>query len=74
MKAKVLQSFRDLKENVIRYAGSEFEVDDERFKDLTEKLPGFVEKVSEDESTEQSKKPKSKSGNKTKQVTDDGTA
>lgn len=39
---EVIQDFFDFKENVVRYAGDVFEVDDDRKNELMKKLPDFV--------------------------------
>ena len=40
---KVLKGFYDLKEGVFRSIGQEFEASKERFDEINEALPGFVE-------------------------------
>jgi len=40
---KVLKGFYDLKEGVFRSVGQEFEATKERFNEINEALPGFVE-------------------------------
>lgn len=40
---KVLKGFYDLKEGVFRSVGQEFEASKERFNEINEALPGFVE-------------------------------
>lgn len=40
---KVLKGFYDLKEEVFRSVGQEFEATKERFDEINEVLPGFVE-------------------------------
>ncbi len=40
---KVLKEFYDLKEEVFRSVGQEFEATQERFDEINEALPGFVE-------------------------------
>lgn len=40
---KVLKGFYDLKEGVFRSVGQEFEESKERFNEISEALPGFVE-------------------------------
>ena len=40
---KVLKGFYDLKEGVFRSVGQEFEESKERFNEINEALPGFVE-------------------------------
>ncbi|HEU7308668.1 TPA: hypothetical protein VV717_002101 [Streptococcus pneumoniae] len=40
---KVLKEFYDLKEGVFRSVGQEFEVTKERFDEINEALPDFVE-------------------------------
>lgn len=40
---KVLKGFYDLKEGVFRSVGQEFEATKERFDEINEALPGFVE-------------------------------
>ena len=64
MKVVTKKIFHDRKEDVIRFEGDVFEVTEERFKEIDEKLPGFVE-VQE--------KPAQKSGRK-KTVEEDGQA
>jgi hypothetical protein len=39
---ETIQDFFDLKENVVRYVGDIFEVDDDRKNELMKKLPDFV--------------------------------
>lgn len=41
---EVKRGFYDVQEKGWRAVGSEFEVTEERFKELQERLPGFVEK------------------------------
>lgn len=66
MKVRTKQVFRDLKEQVIRQVGDEFEVSDSRFAELEKKLPGFVEVIETSE-------PVKKTRRSTKKVEDDGT-
>ncbi len=40
---KVLKGFYDIKEGVFRSVGQEFEESKERFDEINEALPGFVE-------------------------------
>lgn len=40
---KVLKGFDDIKEGVFRSVGQEFEESKERFDEINEALPGFVE-------------------------------
>ncbi|MDS5776891.1 Uncharacterised protein [Streptococcus pneumoniae] len=40
---KVLKEFYDLKEGVLRQVGERFEATEERFAELKEHLPGYVE-------------------------------
>lgn len=40
---KVLKDFYDIKEGVFRSVGQEFEESKERFNEINEALPGFVE-------------------------------
>ncbi|WP_415747409.1 hypothetical protein [Streptococcus mitis] len=40
---KVLKGFYDIKEGVFRSVGQEFEESKERFNEINEALPGFVE-------------------------------
>lgn len=40
---KVLKGFYDIKEGVFRSVGQEFEESKERFDEINEELPGFVE-------------------------------
>lgn len=40
---KVLKGFYDIKERVFRSVGQEFEATKERFDEINEALPGFVE-------------------------------
>ena len=47
MKVKTIKAFRDLSEGIIRHVGTEFEVSEERYKELEERLPGFVSTVNE---------------------------
>ena len=48
MKVKTIKAFRDLSEGIIRHVGTEFEVSEERYKELEERLPGFVSPVDEE--------------------------
>ncbi|HEM6320262.1 TPA: hypothetical protein U2C90_001321 [Streptococcus suis] len=64
MKVVTKKVFHDLKEDVIRFEGDVFEVTEERFKEIEEKLPGFIE-VLEEKSVQ-------KSGRKKKSVEEDG--
>ena len=75
MKVKTLKPFKDLNEAVVRKAGEEFEVDKERFDELANNLPGFVEEIAQNEEIEQPEaaaNQKSK-GKKSKKVVKDGT-
>ncbi|MGT2947166.1 hypothetical protein [Streptococcus chenjunshii] len=45
MKVKVLKDFKDLKENLIRRTGEEFEASKKRFDEIKAKLPSYVEEV-----------------------------
>lgn len=45
MRAHVTRSFNDLKENVVRQPGEEFECSRERFDEVNGKLPGFLTEV-----------------------------
>ena len=56
MKVKVLEKFKDLKEDVIRNPGDEFILNKKRFEEIDKKLPGFLEEIKE--------KKKSKKGDK----------
>lgn len=47
MKVKTLRSFNDLKENVVREPGDEFDATEARAKQIARKLPGYVELVNE---------------------------
>lgn len=47
MKVKTTRCFYDLKDDVYRREGDEFIVNEDRFKELNEKVPGFVEEVKE---------------------------
>lgn len=58
MRAKVLEKFKDLKEDVIRNPGDEFILNKKRFEEINKKLPGFLEEIKE------TKKTKSKKGDK----------
>lgn len=58
MKVKVLERFRDLKEDVIRNPGDEFILNKKRFEEINKKLPGYLEEIKE------TKKTKSKKGDK----------
>lgn len=53
MKVKVLEKFKDLKENVIRNPGDEFTLTKDRFEEINKKLPGYLEEIKE---TKKSKK------------------
>lgn len=58
---KTKQAFHDLKEDVIRLEGDEFQVTEERFNEINNKLPEFIQKVDEepkDKKTQSGKKPK----------------
>ena len=66
MKVVTKKIFHDRKEDVIRSEGDVFEVTEERFKEIDEKLPGFIEVLEE--------KPVQKSGRKKKTVEEDGQA
>ncbi|MGV3054838.1 hypothetical protein [Streptococcus hyovaginalis] len=48
MKVRTLKPFRDLKENIERQENDEFTVTKKRFEEITKKLPGYVEEVTED--------------------------
>lgn len=58
MKVKVLEKFKDLKENLIRNPGDEFTLTKKRFEEIDKKLPGYIEEIKE------VKKTKSKKGDK----------
>ncbi|PCR98987.1 hypothetical protein [Lactococcus fujiensis] len=47
MKVKAIKVFIDLKEDVQRKVGDEFEVTKERFEELKVKLPDYVTEVTE---------------------------
>ena len=47
MKVKTTRCFYDLKDDIYRNEGDEFIVNEDRFKELNEKVPGFVEEVKE---------------------------
>ena len=47
MKVKALKAFTDLKEGKERRAGETFEVTEARYKEITDKLTGWLEKVEE---------------------------
>ncbi|MDW8750153.1 hypothetical protein Q7W34_01665 [Streptococcus suis] len=66
MKVVTKKVFHDLKEDVVRFEGDVFEVTEERFKEIEEKLPGFIEVVEE--------KSTAKSSRKKKSVEEDGQA
>ncbi|HEL2382894.1 TPA: hypothetical protein TZS71_000634 [Streptococcus suis] len=66
MKVVTKKVFHDLKEDVVRFEGDVFEVTEERFKEIEEKLPGFIEVLDE--------KQVQKSGRKKKSVEEDGQA
>ncbi|HGS8835635.1 TPA: hypothetical protein ACMUPU_001897, partial [Streptococcus agalactiae] len=48
MKVRTIQRFEDYKEEVIREIGDVFVVNKNRFKEIDDKLPGFIEEVSDD--------------------------
>lgn len=58
MKVKVLEKFKDLKENTLRNQGDEFTLTKDRFEEINKKLPGCLEEIKE------TKKSKSKKGDK----------
>lgn len=58
MKVKVLEKFKDLKENTLRNPGDEFTLTKDRFEEINKKLPGYIEEIKE------IKKSKSKKGDK----------
>ena len=58
MKAKVLEKFKDLKENTLRIPGDEFTLTKDRFEEINKKLPGYLEEIKETKET------KSKKGDK----------
>lgn len=58
MKAKVLEKFKDLKENTLRNPGDEFTLTKDRFEEINKKLPGYLEEIKETKET------KSKKGDK----------
>ncbi|MFM0712762.1 hypothetical protein P7J19_01025 [Streptococcus suis] len=66
MKVVTKKVFHDLKEDIIRFEGDAFEVTEERFKEINEKLPGFVEAVKDT--------PVKKSSRKKNSVEEDGQA
>ncbi len=66
MKVVTKKAFHDLKEDIIRFEDDVFEVTEERFKEIEEKLPGFIAVLDE--------KPVQKSGRKKKSVEEDGQA
>ncbi|MDY3824165.1 MAG: hypothetical protein SOZ69_05065 [Streptococcus sp.] len=66
MKVVTKKVFHDLKEDIIRFEGDIFEVTEERFNEINEKLPNFLEVV-EDE-------PVKKPGRKKKSVEEDDQA
>lgn len=47
MKVKALKAFTDLKEGKERRAGETFKVTEARYKEITDKLTGWLEKVEE---------------------------
>ncbi|HFI0171044.1 TPA: hypothetical protein ACGOUU_001348 [Streptococcus suis] len=66
MKVVTKKAFHDLKEDIIRFEDDVFEVTEERFKEINEKLPGFVEVVEDT--------PVKKPSRKKKSVEEDGQA
>lgn len=66
MKIRTIKLFHDLKEDVIRFKGDVFEASPERFEEISQKLPGYVEEA-------EVEAPK-KSGRKKKVVAEDGEA
>ncbi|MDO4595095.1 MAG: hypothetical protein Q4B52_06900 [Tissierellia bacterium] len=58
MKAKVLEKFKDLKENTLRNPGDEFTLTKDRFEEINKKLPGYLKEIKETKET------KSKKGDK----------
>lgn len=58
MKAKVLEKFKDLKEDTLRNPGDEFTLTKGKFEEINKKLPGYLEEIKE------TKKSKSKKGDK----------
>lgn len=66
MKVVTKKVFHDFKEDIVRFEGDVFEVTEKRFKEIDNKLPGYVE-VLEDA-------PVKKSGRKKKMVEEDGQA
>lgn len=77
LKLKTDKPFRDLKEGVVRFVGTEFEATEERYQELENRLPGFVSIVGEAPETEVAaetlKKPSKKAGRKPKEVAEDDT-
>lgn len=53
IKVIVKNGFYDVKEDCFRPEDSEFEVSKDRFNELQERLPGFVEKVSQKKKKEE---------------------
>ena len=53
MKAKVLEKFKDLKEDTLRNPGDEFTLSKDRFEEINKTLPGYLEEIKE---TKKSKK------------------
>ena len=47
MKVKVLEKFKDLKENTLRNPGDEFTLTKDRFEQINKKLPGYIEEIKE---------------------------
>ena len=47
MRAAASRRFRDLRAGVVREEGEEFELSEERFAELSRKLPGYVEEAAE---------------------------
>lgn len=45
MRVKTLSIFHDLKEDVIRQEGDEFEVTQKRFNEIDKVLPGYLEVI-----------------------------
>ncbi|HEM9634177.1 TPA: hypothetical protein U3L57_000080 [Streptococcus agalactiae] len=45
MKVRTRLRFKDLKTDKVREIGEEFELSKTRFKEIDDKLPGFVEEV-----------------------------
>lgn len=58
MKVKVLEKFKDLKENTLRNPGDEFTLTKDRFEEINKKIPGHIEEIIE------KKKSRSKKGDK----------